>query len=102
MTTTPTDPRALVERLRAADVFGHYAGEPEGTLALCHVADILAAADYIEALQAELARLRGALDNIASDDKPELGNRNTNDLLARMYWLWATEALAAEQRGGGE
>lgn len=48
----------------------------------------------LDRLSAALGEAREALENIASDDKPELGNRNTNDLLARMYWLWATEAVA--------
>lgn len=38
--------------------------------------------------------LRAALERIAGDEKPELGNRNTNDLLARMYWEYATSALS--------
>ncbi len=47
----------------------------------------------------EIERLRGALESIADDDEPEPGNRNTNDLLARMYWEIATKATRARQGG---
>jgi hypothetical protein len=50
--------------------------------------------ERIQSLEAELDRVRGALENIAGDEEPELGNRNTNDLLARMYWNYARQALA--------
>jgi len=59
---------------------------------------IIEAAARIASLEAELDRVRGALENIAGDEKPELGNRNTNDLLARMYWEYARQALSP----GGE
>lgn len=44
---------------------------------------------------AEEGALREAVEKIASEEEPELGNGNTNDLLARQFWTIATEALAA-------
>lgn len=68
----------------------HIGDEREAILKPAHLRKLLTA---LSELQAREAVLIGALENIASDEKPELGNRNTNDLLARMYWLWATDAL---------
>lgn len=51
--------------------------------------------------QAEsLEAMASALENIAGDEKPELGNRNTNDLLARMYWGYARLGLTQYRKTG--
>lgn len=55
---------------------------------------LLADLEVVLAAARERDALRAALERIAGDEKPELGNRNTNDLLARMYWEYATAALS--------